>query len=94
MRYMIGTALLMIGPGLGRALIIYFSVPFPVAVTSVLILQTACALALLLMDISQRRNYTAFAVVFLVSLLGLLAWQFRMGAVWQSIGELFARMMS
>jgi hypothetical protein len=33
MRYMIGTALLMIGPGLGRALIIYFEIPPPVAIT-------------------------------------------------------------
>ena len=31
MRYMIGTSLLMIGPGIGRAMIIYGGLPFPVA---------------------------------------------------------------
>jgi hypothetical protein len=32
MRYMIGTSLLMIGPGIGRAMIIYGGIPFPVAI--------------------------------------------------------------
>ena len=33
MRYMIATSLLMIGPGVGRALIIFGGIPFPIAVS-------------------------------------------------------------
>ena len=43
MRYMIGTALLMIGPGLGRALIIYFHIPGNRAVDTVLYLEAGVA---------------------------------------------------
>ncbi|MFN7686686.1 MAG: hypothetical protein ACK5OP_03040 [Sphingobacteriales bacterium] len=90
LRYMIGTALLMIGPGLGRALIIYFSVPFPVSVTSTLILATIISVTLALIDAIRRKGYTAFAVITLVNLLCLLAWSFRMGEIWQTIGSWFA----
>ena len=93
MRYMIGTALLMIGPGLGRALIVYFNVPFPVAVTSVSLLSTAIALVLLLIDVFKRRSYAAFTVIFFVLLLTLMAWELRMTQGWQSIGGLIARIM-
>jgi hypothetical protein len=89
-RYMIGTALLMIGPGLGRALIIYFNVPFPTSVTFVLFLIAVIAVLLLLSDLLRKKSYTAFAIISVINTLVLLAWEFRMTQPWQSIGKFIA----
>ncbi len=89
LRYIIGTALLMIGPGLGRVLITYFDVPFPVAVTSILILAALISLILAINDVLKSKNYTAYSIVTMVNLMTLMAWQFRMGEFWQSVGSLF-----
>lgn len=90
LRYMIGTALLMIGPGFGRALIVYFNVPFPVSVTSILIIEVLCALAFLTVDIVRKTGYRPFLIVLVVNILLLLAWEFRMTPVWQMTGGMFA----
>ena len=57
-RYMIGTSLLMIGPGLGRSLIIYAYIPFPFAVSYTDGAVIAIAIILLLYDVVKKRNYT------------------------------------
>jgi hypothetical protein len=90
LRYMIGTALVMIGPGLGRALIMYFNVPFATSVTAILIIDVAIALSFLLLDIFKKRSHNAFLVITLVNIAALLAWEFRTGPVWQAFGGFFA----
>jgi hypothetical protein len=90
LRYMIGTALLMIGPGLGRALITNFNVPFPLAVTTILIIEVVLALAFFLVDVFGKRRFVPFLIVLMVNLTALLAWEFKTGQVWQSFGNLFA----
>jgi hypothetical protein len=90
MRYMIATSLLMIGPGLGRALIILGGIPFPVSVTLVLYLSTLLALVFLILDIRNRKNPTPFSVILLVIGLNLLCWLFQTSGWWISFAKAFA----
>jgi hypothetical protein len=90
MRYMLGTSLLMIGPGLGRALIVYFNVPFPDAVVYTYYLIMAVALLLLIADMIQKKPVVPYSITFVLMVLVYLAWQFKNGSFWQSIGERYA----
>ena len=91
MRYMIATSLLMIGPGLGRALIIFGGIPFPVSVMAVLCLSTLIALGFLLLDLRNRRSPIPFLVIFLVLGLNLLCWLFQTSGWWLTFAKTFAR---
>lgn len=91
MRYMIATSLLMIGPGLGRALIIFGGVSFPVSVTTVLYLSTGLALGFLLLDIRTRKSPIPFLVIFLVIGLNLLCWLCQTSGWWLGFARAFAR---
>ncbi len=91
MRYMIGTALLMIGPGLGRALIMYYNVPFPAAVTYTHYLAIGLAVILLLNDLQNKRSYRTYTVVLGVIILIFLAWEFRFTPPVQVAGEFIIR---
>ena len=90
MRYMVATSFLMISPGLGRALIIYYRFSLQDAVNYSNYLVMAIAGALLINDIMKKRDYSPFAVVLVVFILMHLAWNFRDSTVWQFIGEAFA----
>ena len=91
MRYMIGTSLLMIGPGLGRALMIYFNMSLNDAVEVHNYFILGLAAGLLINDIIRKRSYTPFAIVLFIILLIHLTWNLRYSGLWQSIGESFAR---
>jgi hypothetical protein len=90
MRYMLGTSLLMIGPGLGRALIVYFNVPFPEAVIYTYYLIMAIAFLLLVSDMIQKKPVAPYSITLSLMVLIYLAWQFRDGSLWQAIGGKFA----
>lgn len=92
MRYMIGTALLMIGPGLGRALIVYFGYPFPIGVNISDYIVLAISGLFLLWDILKGGYWKATAVVFLVLLACHLLWANRDGALWHSFAAPFSRL--
>lgn len=66
MRYMLGTSLLMIGPGLGRVLIVYFNVPFPEAVTYSYYFIMAIAFLLLVADIFQKKPVVPYTITLLL----------------------------
>jgi hypothetical protein len=89
MRYIIATALLMIGPGLGRALIIYFGVPFPVSVNIVLFVSEFFALLFLVMDIIGKRNFKPFLTIFILLVMNHLCWIFQKAGWWQAIAKWF-----
>jgi len=91
MRYMIATSFLMIAPGLGRALIVYYNVSLHDSVNYCNYLVMAIAAGLMINDIIKKRSWSPFAVVLLVFVLMHLAWNFRNSAIWQSIGEGFAK---
>lgn len=90
MRYMLGTSLLMIGPGLGRVLIVYFEVPFPEAVIYSYNLIMAIAFLLLVSDMIQKKPIVPYSIILLLMVLVYLAWQFRDDYLWQAIGGKFA----
>ncbi|MEJ7830070.1 MAG: hypothetical protein WKF91_17810 [Segetibacter sp.] len=90
MRYMLGTSLLMIGPGLGRVLIVYFEVPFPEAVIYSYYLIMAIAFLLLVSDMIQKKPIVPYSIILLLMVLVYLAWQFRDDYLWQAIGGKFA----
>lgn len=87
LRYMIGTGLLMLGPGLGRAMIMYFNVPFESAVSRVHEATTMIAFVFLIIDWSKKKNITPNLIVFLVLLSTYIIWAIRTGPVWQSVGK-------
>lgn len=90
MRYMIGTSFLMIAPGLGRALIIYYNMSLQDSVNYCNYVVMAIAGGLLINDVVKKRPYSPFAVVLAVFILMHIAWNYRSSAVWQSVGETFA----
>ena len=91
MRYMIATSLLMIGPGLGRALIIFGGIPFPVAVTAVLYVSEILALIFLAFDFFKKRNTTPFLTIFLLLVLNHLCWAYQMSDWWQGFAAWFVK---
>lgn len=91
LRYMIGTSLLLVGPGLGRALIIYYGMSLNDAVNITNYLIIAIASVLLINDLVKRRTYIPYTVILIIILLTHLAWHFRYSNAWQSTGETFAK---
>jgi len=90
MRFMIGTAIMMIGPGLGRALIVYNNMPFNTAIYYTFYVEIALAAAFLLRDLFRRQSYKPNAIVLSLFIVHLLFWTFRLYQPWQSIGEFIA----
>jgi hypothetical protein len=90
MRYMIGTSFLMIAPGLGRALIIFYNYSLHDSVNICnYVVMTLCA-GLLINDLVKKRPYSPFAIILFVFIVMHLAWNFRDSVIWQTIGEAFA----
>lgn len=87
MRFMIGTSLLMIGPGLGRALIVYFGKTLDQSVDFTDFLSIGIAAALMLNDMLRKRSYRAFAIVLLVVTCVHIIWESRNTGAWQAVGE-------
>ncbi len=91
MRYMIATSFLMIAPGLGRALILNYNMTLHDSVNYCNYLVMAIAGGLMINDIIKKRPWSPFAVVLVVFIVMHLAWNYRNSALWQSIGEGFAK---
>lgn len=92
MRYMVATALLLLGPGLGRAGILYIGLPFPVAVEWALGLTDALAAGLLLSDVVRRQPLRPYLVALTIVLAMHLVWEARMMAPWQAFGGFVAQL--
>ena len=89
MRYMIATSLLMIGPGLGRALIIFGGISFPSAVSITLYIEEIIALLFLLNDIRKGNNFKPFLTITIILIIDHLCWGFQNASWWQSIAKWF-----
>ena len=91
MRYMVGTSLLMIGPGLGRALIIFGGIPFPVAVTYTMCFAEFITIVFIAFDYFKGHSVKPYLVV-LATLVALqLCWEFQMASWWQAFGKWFVQ---
>jgi len=89
MRYMIGTSLLMLGPGLGRALIIFGGVPFPLAVSVVFYIGDAIALLFLFNDWRKKVDIKPLLTVVLLLIINHLFWIFQESVIWQKMAKWF-----
>lgn len=89
MRYMIGTSFLMIGPGLGRTLIIFGGIPFPLAVTIALYVMDVIALLFLLNDYRKGGNLKPMLTIALIIIANHLLWVFQASGIWQSFAKWF-----
>jgi hypothetical protein len=90
MRYMIGTGVLMIGPGLGRILGIWFAVPGPLVVTSTLIVVALVGLVFLVIDVVNKRDVKPYAIVAFLLVTQSVLWETRYLELSQSIWRAFA----
>ena len=88
---MIGTSLFMIGPSLGRALIIYFGKTLDQAVDFTNFLSIGIATALMLNDMLRKRSYKAFTIVLLVMVCLHIVWELRNTGAWQPVGEFIVK---
>lgn len=90
MRYMIGTSLLFINPGLSRALFVFFGMAASgFAVSDYVAMNTV--VFLIGYDVYfKKKNYKPYIVILIVLLFIHLIWLFRYTDIFQSIGEKFA----
>jgi hypothetical protein len=90
MRFMIGTGLLMIGPGFGRALINSFGVSLWDAITYTDYAAILITMALLTYDILKKNPVTPYTIVLIILVLEKLLWYYRMSGPWQTFAGRFA----
>jgi hypothetical protein len=93
MRYMIGTGILMIGPGLGRLMGIWFGVPGPLVIISTLAVVAATGIVFMIVDVVKRRDYKPYGVLSILLILELLLWESRYTEpsqfVWHGFANIF-----
>lgn len=89
-RYMIGTAIMMIGPGFSRGLGMYYQVSFKASIEYSFYVEMALAAAFLSSDLLGRKSFKANAIVLSVILVHFLLWEFRLYQPWQGIGAFVA----
>ena len=93
MRYMIATSFLMLGPGIGRAFIIYGHLPFPMAIDLSMMIEEALTVGFILYDFINKRPYKPYLITLLM-LAGIhLLWAFRMSAPWQEFAGIFSGLL-
>ena len=91
MRYMVGTSLLMIGPGLGRALIIFGGIPFPVAVTYTIYVAELITVLFIAFDYVKDHSIEPYLVVLFGIAFLHICWSFQMADWWQAFGTWFVK---
>ena len=88
MRFMIGTAIVMLGPPINRILVSYFNdIPVPNILLISLYIKTGLAAALLLNDLVKKKNYTPGLIVFVTFLFSDIVFHARYSDAWQAVGR-------
>jgi hypothetical protein len=93
MRYMIGTALIMIGPGLGRLLGIQFKLQGDLPVDIFYLLVIVITLVFLIYDIRKKNSYRPFLVVLITLVILDVFWKFRLHEIRQVPAKAFADLL-
>lgn len=87
-RFIIGTAILMIGPPMNRILISYFpDMGAPNILPIVLYLKTAIAASLFLIDVAKKQQWLPYLIVLLAFLFSDLVYHARYSDTWQAFGN-------
>jgi hypothetical protein len=89
LRYMIGTALLMLGPGLGRVLVSFFGMAFPAPVIPVKCVELALAGTLLTYDIKMKNPLRPAIIITSIITVTTLLWILRFTMIWQGFARIF-----
>lgn len=92
MRYMIAISVFLLGPGIGRAIIVLGQFPFPVGVSITNVVLAAVSGILLVVDLVRSKPYKPYLIAFLLNLLMLLIWERQMDGWWQTIGVAYAKL--
>ncbi|MCS5490891.1 hypothetical protein [Algoriphagus limi] len=90
MRYMIGTGLLAIGPGIGRGLSNTLGFSLQAALTITDVLDLLIVGAFLGYDLIKKKDYKPNLVIFIVFLIGSILWQFDYSNFWQTFAQGYA----
>ncbi len=93
LRYIIGTSLILIGPGLGRALIIFGGFTFPQGVMNQYWVTLAVVAGLIMYDLFKKSKHLKPHLVILALIVAAqLLWVFQLSAPWQAAGSGFAKL--
>ncbi len=90
MRYMIGTAILAIGPGIGRGLINSFGLTLWDALSITDLIDVLIIATLLGYDIYKKNNYRPYLVILGVLIASAALWQARLSPGWQAFAGKWA----
>jgi hypothetical protein len=91
MRYMIGTGILMIGPGVGRLIRHYLAHPMGTGAAITLATVALVGLVFLVLDLVHKRNSIPNLVVTGLLVFHLILWQIRYTPLWQKPTEILAQ---
>ncbi|MGG9962177.1 hypothetical protein [Ferruginibacter sp. SUN106] len=88
MRFMIGTAIVMLGPPMNRIIVSYFhEVPTASILIMVLYIKTVVAAAIFLSDLMKKKNLMPGLIVLSVFLFSDVVFHARYTTAWQAIGK-------
>jgi hypothetical protein len=87
MRFMTGTGLMIIGPGLGRFLIVFCGVPFTVAVPLMVLLTSGVALVWMIADIRHKKSVFPMGVFVVLGVCTFLIGSNNHSDWWQSFAR-------
>ncbi len=91
MRYMIGTAVLLISPGLGKAFTIFFNIPISFALGIPDYIAMFIVLIFVIYDFRNIKNYYPYVVILVVLIVQHLVLICRYTDFRQTIGGQFAK---
>lgn len=92
-RYMVGTAIVLIGPGLGRMLISWFGISFPQAVQISFFITELILVGLIIYDVKKGKRYKPYLVLLILYLSSHVAWYILPESfLWQHFAGLFAQL--
>jgi hypothetical protein len=92
MRYMIGTGILAIGPGVGRGILANFDVTPYVAFSITDVIDLLIVGTLLVIDLVKKNDYKPYLVIFLFLLVGKIFWQISGTSLWQNFAHAYAQL--
>ena len=93
MRYMIGTGILGIGPGIGRGLISGFNLSLWDALSITDAIGLLIVGVMLVVDITKKNNYKPYLAVFVILLSGSIIWQLRDSSMWQTFAAKYVALL-
>ena len=89
LRFMIATAIVMIGPAMSRIIFTYWGdARLPYNVIIPLCIKTAIAASLWMVDVTKKLNWKPYAIVLSAFILADIAYYARYSDLWQALGKL------